>query len=142
MKPNREYYNLDFEFWANIKLLNQRIGYTRRKSKMYPNGGFVIPTMQEVKEVFDKEGLRISKLIRNDKFTDFGNLVISYMSYRAELLTSKVASNLMNQASAKELLGLRLFLWKMKKVLFSFPTRRGFVERENYIIFSLHKIPR
>ena len=33
MRANERFENLDLEFWANIKLLNQRLGYVIRKSK-------------------------------------------------------------------------------------------------------------
>ncbi len=36
MKANNKFENLDLEFWANIKLLNQRLGYTIRNTKKNP----------------------------------------------------------------------------------------------------------
>ena len=43
MLPNDKYKDLDLEFWANVKLLNQRLGYAVRKTKDNPNAGFVVP---------------------------------------------------------------------------------------------------
>lgn len=103
MRPNNLYKNQSLEFWANIKLLNQRLGYTIKVSKKNPNGGFVIPSVQQIKTVFESEGLNFSKLIdQNDSFTEFGQLVIDYMIYRGELLTNSIQPNLMNKESAKE----------------------------------------
>ena len=103
MRPNNLYKNQSVEFWANIKLLNQRLGYTIKVSKKNPNGGFVIPSVQQIKTVFESEGLNFSKLIdQNDSFTEFGQLVIDYMIYRGDLLSNSIQPNLMNKESAKE----------------------------------------
>lgn len=103
MKPTKKYQNLNPEFWANVKLLNQRLGYTVRKSKTNPNGGFKIPTLQEIEAVFKKEGLNDSKLIQKGSFTKFGKLIINYIEYRGDLLTKSVEPNLMNKDQAEKL---------------------------------------
>ena len=103
MKANNKFKNLDLEFWANTKLLNQRLGYTIRKSKKNPEGGFVVPSVEDIKNVFLKEGLSTKRLIKNDKLTDFGQLVVDYMEFRGNVLTNEVESNLMNKDQAKKL---------------------------------------
>lgn len=110
MKANNKFENLDLEFWANIKLLNQRLGYTRRKSKANPEGGFVVPSIGDMKIVFSREGLSIKRLIINDELTDFGQLVVDYMKYRGDVLTNEVEPNLMNKDQAKKL------FYEMKEV--------------------------
>lgn len=111
MLPNPKYLNLNPEFWANIKLLNQRLGYTRRKSKSYPNGGFMIPSVDEIKRVFKNEGLNSSKLIAGNSFTEFGKMIETYMIYRGHILTNVVEPNLMNKDEAHKL------FYKMKEKL-------------------------
>lgn len=103
MKANRIFENQTLEFWANIKLLNQRLGYTIKKSKKNPDGGFVVPTIEQIRLVFADEGLSTARLIHNEEFTDFGQLVVDYMEYRGELLTKEVEPNLMNVKQAREL---------------------------------------
>jgi hypothetical protein len=103
MKPTKKYQNLNPEFWANIKLLNQRLGYTVRKTKSNPQGGFKIPTVGEVEAVFNKEGLNDTKLIQNGSFTKFGNLIVDYMKYRGDILTNSVEPNLMDKDQAEKL---------------------------------------
>ncbi len=103
MKANNKFENLDLEFWANIKLLNQRLGYTIRKTKKNPEGGFVVPTVENIKNVFSKEGLSNKKLIENDGLTEFGQLIVDYMEYRGNVLTNEVEQNLMNKDQAKQL---------------------------------------
>ncbi len=103
MKLNEKFKNQDFEFWANVKLINQKIGYTRRKSKKFPDGGFVIPTPTEIKTKFGELNLDFSKLIKKDNFTQYGQLIIDYMKFRGEVLTNIVEPNLMDQKDAKKI---------------------------------------
>ncbi len=103
MLPNNDYKNLPLEFWANIKLLNQRLGYTKRKTKKKPEGGFIIPTVDQILEVFESEGLNPEKLIKNNTLTSFGKQLEGYMKYRGEVLTNEVQNNLMDRNEAKSL---------------------------------------
>lgn len=103
MKPNKKYTDLRLEFWANIKLLNQRLGYFERKTNKNTTPNFVIPTIQQVKDTFDREGLDYSKLIVGNKWTDFGKVMVNYFKYRKKVLNEKVKPNLMNAKSAKTL---------------------------------------
>lgn len=103
MRPNDKFKNLSPEFWANVKLLNQRLGYTRRKSKNNPNSGFIVPTIKQIVKVFKKEGLNISSLVQAKKLTEFGQQIVDYMQYRSNVLIQHVKPNLMNKIQAKEL---------------------------------------
>lgn len=104
MKPNTKFKNQTLEFWSNIKLLNQRLGYVIRKSKKNPNPGFYIPTVEEIKTVFKEEGLSHDKLVNeDDELTEYGSLVIEYMEYRGTLLQEEVRPNLMDKDEAHEL---------------------------------------
>lgn len=109
MKANNKFENLDLEFWANIKLLNQRLGYTIRKTKKNPQGGFVVPNIEDIIRVFSKEGLSTKRLIEKDSLTNFGQLVVDYMEFRGQILTDEVEPNLMNKDQAKKL------FYEMKK---------------------------
>lgn len=109
MKANNKFENLDLEFWANIKLLNQRLGYTIRKTKKNPEGGFVVPSVEDIKRVFAEEGLSTKRLIEKDSFNEFGQLVVDYMEFRGDILTNEVQPNLMNKDQAKKL------FYEMKK---------------------------
>lgn len=103
MQPNEKFKSRDLEFWANIKLLNQRLGYTERKSKDNPNTRFVIPTKEQIIEVFHSEGMNVSKLIQDDTLTGFGMSILDYMYYRGNVLINQVQPNLMNKDQAREL---------------------------------------
>lgn len=111
MKANEKFCVQDLEFWANVRFLNQRIGYKRRISKKYPKGGLVIPTVEEIKSVFKKEKLNYTKLVENDKLTSWGTKVINYMQYRSKVMLEAVEPNLMDKDVAKKL------FYSMKKDL-------------------------
>lgn len=107
MQASEQFKNLDLEFWANVKLLNQRLGYTERKTKENPSPRFIIPTKEEIIEVFKSEKLNVSKIVHDDSLTEFGTLIIEYMRYRGELLIHHVEPSLMNKDQAKELFELK-----------------------------------
>ena len=101
MKANKKFEHLDLEFWANVKLLNQRLGYTSRKTSKKPHVSFIVPTIDQIQHVFSKEGLLVDRLIKNNQLTDFGQLIIDYMEYRGNILTKIVKPNLMTKDQAK-----------------------------------------
>ncbi|TCN67543.1 DUF7687 domain-containing protein [Acetobacteroides hydrogenigenes] len=101
MLPNNKFKGLDLEFWANVKLLNQKLGYTVRQTKTNPDSDFVVPTKEQIVEVFNGEGLNPEKLVCNDMLTEFGILLQEYMTYRGGALTAQVKPNLMDKTQAK-----------------------------------------
>ena len=103
MRANTKFENLDLEFWANVKLLNQRLGYTIRKTKNNPEGGFVVPSIEDIEDIFSEGGLSTNRLIQKSKLTDFGQLIVDYMKYRGDILINQVEPNLMNKDQAKKL---------------------------------------
>ena len=103
MEPNNKFTDLGLEFWANVKLLNQRLGYFERKTKKNLNPDFIIPTIEQVKETFEQEELDYSKLTENDKWTAFGKTMIGYLKHRKKVLNEQVEPNLMDAKSAKTL---------------------------------------
>ncbi len=105
MKPNRDFIGLDLEFWSNVKLLNQKLGYTVRATKANPNPSpmFIIPSVENIINVFAENNLNPSKLVQDNALTELGEKIIKYMTYRGNILTNHVRLNLMNKVSAKQL---------------------------------------
>lgn len=104
MKPNSKFTGESLEFWANVKLLSQRIGYHERATRLRPDPNFVVPTAQQIKDVFASEGLNHSKLVdATDKLTAYGTKLIEYFEYRKSILNTEVKPNLMDAAAAKAL---------------------------------------
>ncbi len=103
MKTNERFVGLSLEFWANVKLLNQKLGYVVKKRGDSKDSKFVIPTKEQIIEVFNKERLDFKKLVMNDQLTDFGKLVVDYFFYRADVLSKEVYFNLQDKDQAKAL---------------------------------------
>jgi hypothetical protein len=98
MQPDPRFKNLPYDFWANIKLLNQRLGYQSKKR------GFMIPTAEQIYTVFKKEGLNPAKLIVDQNtLTEEGQRIADYMTYRRDILNNSVKGNLLNATQAKAL---------------------------------------
>jgi hypothetical protein len=102
MIPNRKFSNLDLDFWANVKLLSQRLGYTV-KQKEGASNVLMVPSIEQVQKVFKAESLDVSKLVSNNQWTSFGQLVYDYFEYRKSILEKDVQKLLMNQGGAKAL---------------------------------------
>ena len=98
MKADTRFLNQPLDFWANIKLISQKAGYTDRKTSKIK-----VHTLEEIKAVYESNSLDCSKVIdKNNKFTPWGNLIVSYLEYRSDVLRSKVEPNLMNLDEAKK----------------------------------------
>ena len=99
MKPNPKYLlNSSPEFWANIKLISQKLGYTQRGT-----GKIKVPTMEEILTLYHKVNFKTNKIIYNDEITDFGQLLLDYFTYRADALDNYVQHYLMDLEEAADL---------------------------------------
>ena len=98
MKADKRFLNQPLDFWANIKLISQKGGYTDKNTKQIK-----IHTLEEIKAVYESNNLDCSKVIdKNNKFTALGNLIVSYLQHRSDVLRLKVEPNLMKLAEAKK----------------------------------------
>ena len=106
MKANRKFLNQPLDFWANVKLISQKVGYTQRNTSRIK-----VPTIEEIENVFTELKLDSNKIITDKKLTTFGRLLIQYFQHRANFLNKSVEPILMDKNKAK-----KLFL-KLKKEL-------------------------
>jgi len=85
------------EFWANVRTISQEIGYTNRGA-----GTILIPTVAQIRKAFATLSLTTDHIV-DDKgqLTDFGNTLIEYFKFRADLLDNTVKGNLMNKEEAE-----------------------------------------
>lgn len=97
MKPNQKFRNKPKEFWANVRTISQQIGYTMRGE-----GQVKIPTINEIKTAYKFLGLNLHRII-DDKniLTEFGNGLLEYFKYRADVLNTFVKPRLMNPDRAR-----------------------------------------
>lgn len=99
MKANHKYLiNTSPEFWANVKLISQKLGYTERKT-----GQIKVYNLEEILSLYHDLGFRTNKLIYKDEITDFGKLVLDYFAYRSDAISNSIQHNLMDIEEAEEL---------------------------------------
>jgi len=97
MRADKRFVNLPLEFWANIKLISQKAGYTDKLTKQVK-----VHSLGEIKSVYESNNLNYSKLINSDNnFTELGELVVSYFQHRSDVLRNQVEPNLMKLEEAK-----------------------------------------
>jgi hypothetical protein len=99
MLPNPRFVNLPKHFWANIRTISQRIGYTARKT-----GQIMVPTADQIRNALGTLGLTASHLM-NDlaQPTVLGNQLLEYYQHRANVLNTYVEPRLMDASQAKAL---------------------------------------
>lgn len=127
MKPNKKFQNLDLEFWANIKYISNKKGYSdslpkgtklASKIKAPPNikkikkhlksKGVSIPmvksfTAKEIIDFFEQEKFNLNYVKKKDGSpTTQCETMVDYLKYRAELLNKKVELLLMDSEIAKK----------------------------------------
>ena len=97
MRANAKYAGQSKEFWANIRLISQEVGYTERGTN-----SIKIPTVDAIRKKFNDLGLISAHIIRADNtLTDFGQYLIDYFTYRSTILNEKVQDLLMSRESAE-----------------------------------------
>lgn len=98
MKAENRFLNQSLDFWANVKLISQKVGYTQRKTSQIK-----VPTIEEIENAFAELKLDSSKIIADKKLTAFGSLLLEYFQHRANFLNKFVEPNLMDKTKAKKL---------------------------------------
>lgn len=86
------------DFWANVKLISQKSGYTERGT-----GRVKVPNQQEIDKVYEALGLDRIKVFRNDLPTILGTTLMDYFEHRASVLNNDVVSNLMSLKEAEQI---------------------------------------
>lgn len=82
MKPNSKYRNMPKDFWADVRLIGQEVGYTERGQ-----GVVKIPSIDEIQGAYRKLDLSSEHLADAEGHsTERGALVLGYLEYRASAL--------------------------------------------------------
>lgn len=103
MKPNVKFSNLPKSFWASVRSVSQKTGYTVRGK-----GIVKVPTFLEIKRSFEKLDLKSESILIDGKPTLLAKRLVDYFTYRADLLNKFVEPRLMDKDKAKEIFdGLR-----------------------------------
>jgi len=91
MQAESKFLKQPLEFWANVKLISQKIGYTERKTS-----NIKVPTIDEIEAAFNDLGIDSCRIVTKNKATAFGSLLIEYFQHRANFI---FAMNLMKSAT-------------------------------------------
>jgi len=103
MKPNPKFQNLPKHFWADVKLISQEVGYTIKKTKT-EDSKVKITTVTEIREKYNNLGLTVEHIASpTNEPTEYGQNLLDYFSYRADVLNNKVQYHLMDKDGAKSL---------------------------------------
>lgn len=98
MKTEKKYLNLPGEFWALVKYLGQKIGYTKRNSLKVK-----APSKIEIVRALEKNSLKVNHLFNTDSNTiDMGKTLVDYFNFRARMLNDYIEPRLMEANKAKK----------------------------------------
>ena len=108
MQPQKKFVGLPKAFWANVRTISQRVGYTvkpkRVKGVKGQAGPIRVPTLAEIKAGLESIDLSAAHLVKtNGRATDLGKQVVDYFEYRADTLNRVVEPLLMDAAQAEAL---------------------------------------
>ncbi|MCQ3810032.1 MAG: hypothetical protein KTV68_05690 [Acidimicrobiia bacterium] len=98
MVPNSKFLNQSNRFWAYVRAISEKFGYTRRNTSRVS-----APTESEVMQAVGDLGLSGSDIKFEDKLTSRGHLLIEYFHYRADTLNNQVKGMLMDAEEARAL---------------------------------------
>ena len=98
MKPRAQFKDLPKDFWANVRTISEKVGYTNRNTK-----AIKIPSTKEVSVKMAELGLGTDHLFSGpSRFTPTGELLFAYFEYRAQSLNEYVRPRLMRVERARE----------------------------------------
>jgi hypothetical protein len=99
VKPDPRFLNLPKSFWANVRSISQKIGYTERGK-----GVLKIPALSEMREALQQLGFRSGRLMDSeDNPTALGRTLHDYFKFRADVLNNVVEPLLMTVQQAARL---------------------------------------
>jgi hypothetical protein len=106
MKPAKKFARLDESFWAHVRLVSERLKYSKRSVKaegVDERKGMRRYTIDEIATVLKASGLDASHLLSaaSGKPSDFGKVVCEYLNFRAEAIEREVEPNLMTREQAR-----------------------------------------
>ncbi|MGO9108554.1 MAG: hypothetical protein ACLP9L_04910 [Thermoguttaceae bacterium] len=99
MKPDQRFQRQPKRFWANVRSISQKLGYTERGK-----GVIKVPSLATMREAMLGLGLESNHLLdAAEKPTELGQSLHDYFTYRADALNNTVEPLLMTVEQAAEL---------------------------------------
>jgi len=103
MKPDSRFASLGPDFWAHVKLVSEKLGYSTRKTRA-SQAGLRMYTIEEVEKCLADLGLRTSHLVHasTKAASADGKRLVEYLNHRRELLMQCAEPNLMDRDAARK----------------------------------------
>lgn len=104
LKPLPRFSGLPGHFWAHIRLVSERLGYSVRRG---PRGAEAPAlrsyAVRDLSDCLEAVGLRSDHVIQpdNGRATDYGRLLADYLNERRDFLTQQVRPSLMTRDEAR-----------------------------------------
>lgn len=99
MKAELRFLKQPKDFWAHVRSLSQKIGYTKRNSSTIK-----VPSIAEIVATLESLSLKSDHVVdAKGTLTPFGVLLTDYFAHRAEVLNNFVEPRLMNADQARAL---------------------------------------
>lgn len=99
MTPDRRFMSLPKDFWANVRLISERVGYTDRRT-----GTIKVPAINDIRTAYAGLTLTTDHLFdESGRTSATGELLLEYFTARARMLDEHVEPNLMDGTEAKAL---------------------------------------
>jgi hypothetical protein len=99
MKPDRRFLKQPKHFWANVRTISQKLGYTERGE-----GAIKVPSLEKMRAALLGLGLESSHLLAADgRPTALGLNLHDYFKFRAQVLNNTVERLLMTAEQAAKL---------------------------------------
>ena len=99
MKPDPRFLHLPKHFWAHVRCLGQKVGYTDRRT-----GDVKVPSGSDIEQALKALSLSTAHLRTPEgKATELASNLLGYFAYRAATLNKTVRPLLMNAQAAEAL---------------------------------------
>ncbi|MGH8706699.1 MAG: DUF7687 domain-containing protein [Burkholderiales bacterium] len=96
MKPDARFARQPKSFWAAVRTVSQKLGYTVRGESQVK-----VPTVPEIKTAFQALGLNGDHIEEGGTKTELGKKLVEYFEHRAKVLNDFVEPRLMDAKRAK-----------------------------------------
>jgi hypothetical protein len=96
MKADPRFLRLPKDFWAHVRSLSQKLGYTNSEQQVK------VPTLEEIVNGLGKLGLSSEHVAQKGEATAFGKDLLAYFEHRARVLNDYVWPRLMDKERAKK----------------------------------------
>ena len=95
MRPEEDFRRLPKDFWANVRTISEKVGYTKNKQ-------IKVPTVSEVVSKMHELGLGSEHLVTpSAELTEVGRTLFHYFRFRADTLNNYVEPRLMTADRAR-----------------------------------------